>query len=209
MEALECGAAALGMVLAHYRKWLPLEKLREDCGVSRDGSNALNIIKAARNYGLEAKGFKCTAEELRATVKAGTAAALPCILFWEFRHFVVLEGFKRGGAIVCLNDPARGRYDLSFERFKASYSEICLQFEPGPDFKPEGRPRSMLSFALRRLKGSYSILVLLGLIGALIAVGGIVQPSFARVFTDRIITQTDTAWTPFFLAAFADRKSVV
>ncbi|MDR1014663.1 MAG: NHLP family bacteriocin export ABC transporter peptidase/permease/ATPase subunit [Coriobacteriales bacterium] len=197
MEAAECGAASLDMVLAHYRKWIPLEKLREDCGVSRDGSTARNILKAARNHGLEAKGFKYEAEELAAKT------SFPCILFWNFSHFVVLEGFKRGGATACISDPARGRYDLEFEKFKHSYSGICITLSPGPDFRPEGKPRSVLGFVRERLTGSFSALVLLALMSALIAVGGIVQPSFMRVFTDRILAQADQAWLMPFLGVFA------
>jgi NHLM bacteriocin system ABC transporter peptidase/ATP-binding protein len=199
MEAVECGAAALGMVLAHYRKWIPLEKLREDCGISRDGSNARNILMAARNYGLEAKGFKYAASDLMAK------AAFPCIIFWNFSHFVVLEGFKRAGAIACISDPARGRYELDRDQFEISYSGVCLTVKPGTAFVPEGRPRSVLGFVRERLKGSYSVLVLLALVGALIAIGGIVQPSFTRIFTDRILTQTNQAqaWLVPFLIAFA------
>ena len=98
MEALECGAAALCMVLAYYDKWIPLEQMRSDCGVSRDGSNARNILIAARNHGLEAEGYKVEPEDL---VNEGT---FPCIIHWEFNHFVVLDGFK--GGKVYLNDPA-------------------------------------------------------------------------------------------------------
>jgi NHLM bacteriocin system ABC transporter peptidase/ATP-binding protein len=197
MEAAECGAASLDMVLAHYRRWIPLEQLREDCGISRDGSNARNILKAARNHGLEAKGFKYKAEELAAK------ASFPCILFWNFGHFIVLEGFKRNGTVACISDPAQGRYDLDFEKFQRSYSGICLTLKPGPDFKPEGKPRSVLGFVKARLKGSWSALVLLALISALIALSGIVQPSFTRIFTDRILTQADHAWLMPFLAVVA------
>jgi NHLM bacteriocin system ABC transporter peptidase/ATP-binding protein len=197
MEAVECGAASLAMVLAYYRRWIPLEQMREDCGISRDGSNAGNILKAARNHGLEAKGFKLEAEELP------KKATFPCILFWNFSHFVVLEGFKRNGAVACISDPAQGRYELDFERFKRSYSGICLTMRPGPDFKSEGKPRSVLGFVSGRLKGSWSALVLLALIGALIALAGIVQPSFTRIFTDRLLAQADHDLLMPFLAAFA------
>jgi NHLM bacteriocin system ABC transporter peptidase/ATP-binding protein len=197
MEAAECGAAALGMVLAYHHTWVPLEQLREDCGISRDGSTARNILKAARNYGLEAKGFKYDAAEL------AEKASFPCILFWNFNHFVVLEGFTRGGAVACISDPAQGRYNLDIEKFKRSYSGVCLILKPSPAFKPKGRPRSVLAFVKERLKGSYSSLVLLGLISALIALAGIIQPSFTRVFTDRILAQADHAWLMPFLAVFA------
>jgi NHLM bacteriocin system ABC transporter peptidase/ATP-binding protein len=197
MEAAECGAAALGMVLAYYRRWIPLEKLREDCGISRDGSNARNILMAARNYGLEPKGFKYDADNLP------TKASFPCILFWNFNHFVVLEGFKRKGTVACISDPAQGRSELAWEKFEHSYSGICLTMAPGPKFVPEGAPRSVLGFVRQRLKGSWPVLVLLMLLGALIAVAGIVQPSFARVFIDRILAQGTQEWLAPFLVVFA------
>lgn len=106
MEAVECGAASLAMILAYYGKWIPLEKLRQECGVNRDGSNAENILKAAENFGCVAKGFAGRPVALRKKAKNN----FPLILFWEFRHFVVLEGIK--GDIVYLNDPAMGRRKL-------------------------------------------------------------------------------------------------
>ena len=146
LEALECGAACLAMVLAYYGKWIPLEQVRRDCGVSRDGSNARNLLRAARNYGLTAKGCRFEPEDLQ------TYGQFPCILHWNFNHFVVLCGFHRGQAL--LNGPARGTCAVSMEEFDKSFTCVCLQFEAGEDFRPEGRPKSMLSFARRRLKGA-------------------------------------------------------
>ena len=105
MEALECGAASLAMVLAYYGKWVPLEQVRVDCGVSRDGSNARNILRAARSYGLVAKGYRYEPEALRKEGK------FPCIIHWNFNHFVVLNGFR--GKKAVLNDPAKGTYTVS------------------------------------------------------------------------------------------------
>ncbi|MCQ2486186.1 MAG: cysteine peptidase family C39 domain-containing protein, partial [Clostridia bacterium] len=105
LEALECGAASLCMILAYYNKWIPLEQVREDCGVSRDGSNARNVLKAARFYGLDAKGYRYEPETLKKNGK------FPCIIHWNFNHFVVLDGFKGGKAY--LNDPAKGSYSVS------------------------------------------------------------------------------------------------
>ena len=109
MEALECGAACLAMILAYYKSWIPLEKVRSDCGVSRDGSKALNIVKAARNYGFETTVKKYTPERV---VEAGR---FPCIVWWEEQHFVVLNGFKNGTAF--LNDPAYGKVRIPCEEF--------------------------------------------------------------------------------------------
>ena len=105
LEALECGAACLAMILAYYGKWVPLEQVRVDCGVSRDGSNAKNLLKAARNYGLTAHGYKFEPDMLK------TEGQFPCIVFWNFNHFVVVDGFKKNS--VVLNDPARGHVEVS------------------------------------------------------------------------------------------------
>ena len=98
MEALECGAACLAMVLAYYDKWIPLERVRVDCGVSRDGSKAKNIVRAAKGYGLTVNAYRMSPEALR------EKAACPCILHWNMNHFVVLNGFR--GRYAYINDPA-------------------------------------------------------------------------------------------------------
>jgi ABC-type bacteriocin/lantibiotic exporter with double-glycine peptidase domain len=118
LEALECGAACLAMILAYYGKWVPLERVRVDCGVSRDGSNAKNVMMAARNYGLQAQGYKFEIEDLK---KEGE---FPCIIFWEFNHFVVLNGFKKDKAVI--NDPARGVVELSMEDFDKGFTGVCI-----------------------------------------------------------------------------------
>ena len=191
LEALECGAASLCMVLAYYNKWIPLEQVREDCGVSRDGSNARNVIKAARFYGLDAKGYRYEPEALKANGK------FPCIIHWNFNHFVVLDGFKGGKAY--LNDPAKGNYSVSMETFDESFTGICIQFEPTEDFKPSGKPKSMLAFAARRLKGSGKAIVFTMLVGIVAALMGFIQPAFSRVFLDHLLSGTDPAWIRPFL----------
>ncbi len=211
MEALECGAAALTMILAYYRKWIPLEQVRVDCGVSRDGSNAKNVLKAARSYGLMAKGYRYEPEQLRERGK------FPCIVHWNFNHFVVLCGFKGNKAV--LNDPAKGNYTVSMEQFDHSFTGICLFFEPTEAFEPGGKPKSVLSFARKRLIGAGAALAFVILTTTITSLIGIIQPVFSRVFLDRILTHRDPGWElPFFVmlacvslvqlvVAFAEAKS--
>ncbi len=123
MEALECGAASLAMVMAYYGKWVPLEQVRLDCGVSRDGSNARNVLAAARNYGFEAQGYRCEVDSLRENI------AKPCIIHWNFNHFVVLDGFK--GDYAYINDPARGEVKVPLSEFDTAFTGICLEIKPG------------------------------------------------------------------------------
>ncbi len=198
LEALECGAASLCMILAYYSKWIPIEQVREDCGVSRDGSNAVNVLKAARAYGLDAKGFRYEPEALKAN---GT---FPCIIHWDFNHFVVLDGFRGGKAY--LNDPARGSYSVSMEIFDESFTGICLQFEPTEDFVPSGSPKSIMEFASKRLKGTGPAVTFVVALSIITAIMGVVQPAFSRIFLDHLLTGSNTEWTnPFllFLGAFS------
>lgn len=191
LEALECGAASLCMILAYYNKWIPLEQVREDCGVSRDGSNARNVLKAARFYGLEAKGYRYEPETLK------TQGKFPCIIHWNFNHFVVLDGFRGGKAY--LNDPAKGTYSVPMDTFDDSFTGICLQFEPTDAFTPSGKQKSMLSFAAKRLKGTGAAMAFTVLTGIVAALMGLVQPAFSRVFLDHLLTGKDLAWTTGFL----------
>ena len=193
MEALECGAASLAMILAYYDKWIPLEQVRADCGVSRDGSNARNILRAARNYGFNAKGYRFEPEELK------TAGQFPCIIHWEFNHFVVLDGFRGDKAV--LNDPARGVVTVPMKAFDEAFTGICLLFEPNEDFVPGGKPKSMFAFAKSRLKGTgtaVAFVILTTMISSLI---GIINPAFSRIFLDRLLTGENPDWLlPFIFA---------
>lgn len=192
MEALECGAASLAMVLAYYGKWLPLEQVRFDCGVSRDGSNARNILKAARSYGLAAKGYRYEPNDLRRDGK------FPCIIHWNFNHFVVLDGFRGNKAI--LNDPAKGKYAVSLKTFDDSFTGICLLFEPTEDFTPGGKPPSVLAYAKKRLKGAGSAVAFAAITALITAITGVISPAFSRVFVDRLLTGKNPEWfIPFII----------
>ncbi len=193
LEELECGAACLAMVLAYYGKWVPLEQIRKDCGISRDGSNAKNIMQAARNYGLEAKGFRIGMKYLQEKV------TFPCIVFWSFNHFVVLNGFS--GRKAVLNDPARGKVVVSMEEFDANYTGVCIRLTPGEQFEPGGKPASVISFARKRLKGSAPVFAFLFMTMAASAALGILTPVMSRVFIDRLLSGENPEWlTPFLTA---------
>ena len=196
MEALECGAASLTMILAYYGKWIPLEQVRADCGVSRDGSNAKNVLKAARSYGLNAKGYRYEPDQLKKDGK------FPCIIHWNFNHFVVLDGFKGNKAVI--NDPAKGTYSVPMETFDNSFTGICLMFEPGENFEPGGKPKSMLAFAKEKMQGAgvaVAFTIITTVISSLI---GIINPAFSRIFIDRLLTGQNPQWfMPFIWALTA------
>ncbi len=196
MEALECGAASLAMVCAYYNKWIPLEQIRVDCGVSRDGANAKNLLVAARSYGFVAKGYRYEPDDLKKHGK------FPCIIHWNFNHFVVLDGFKGKKAVI--NDPAKGNYTVSMETFDKSFTGICLMFEPNENFVPSGKRKSVLSFAVKRLNGAkvaVAFVVFTTLISALI---GVITPAFSRIFMDRLLTHKSPDWFyPFIFALSA------
>ncbi|MEN6390868.1 MAG: NHLP family bacteriocin export ABC transporter peptidase/permease/ATPase subunit [Syntrophomonas sp.] len=192
MESLECGAASLAMILAYHGKWVPLEQVRTDCGVSRDGSNAQNILWAARAYGMGAAGYRLEIEDVK-------DIEFPAIIHWNFNHFVVLNGFKKNCAV--LNDPARGTVKVPMEEFDKSFTGIVLMFSKTDDFVADGRPRSVAAFARTRLKGTLVPFVFVILTGILTAVAGVIAPVFARIFMDRILTGSNPDWLyPFILA---------
>ena len=186
MEALECGAASLAMVAAYYNKWIPLEQVRVDCGVSRDGSNAKNILLAARNYGFEADGYRFEPESLK------EEGEFPCIVHWNFNHFVVLDGFRGNKAV--LNDPARGTVTVSMKEFDESFTGICLMIKPSDSFQPSGKPKSVMKFAMERLKGARTALVFVALTTMITYLFSIINPVMSQIFMDRLLTGLNTEW---------------
>ncbi len=185
MEAVECGAAALGIILSHCGRIVPLTDLRRDCGVSRDGSKASNMLKAARGYGLEAKGFKKELGELR-------DLPLPCIVFWNFNHFLVLEGF--GKEHVYINDPATGPRTVSLQEFDEGYTGVVLVMEPGPEFAKGGRKPSMVHSLWERLRGSIGALTYATMAGFFLTLPGLAVPVFNQVFVDDVLIQGRQSW---------------
>lgn len=192
MEATECGAASLTMVLAYFGRWLPLEQVRLDCGVGRDGSNAGNLLKAARTYGLKAQGYRCSLDGVK-------KMSFPLIVHWNFNHFVVLCGFKKEQAVLC--DPGRGRVTVSMKEFDEAFTGIALTFEKSEAFTPGGRPRSILVFVRSRLHSALGPFLFVAAITFLIAVAGMAAPVFSRIFMDEILSGKNAAWLTPFLAA--------
>jgi NHLM bacteriocin system ABC transporter peptidase/ATP-binding protein len=185
MEAVECGAAALAMVLAHHGAWVPLEQLRVACGVSRDGSKASNIIKAARSFGLVASGFRKEPSTLH-------EVPMPCIIHWNFNHFVVLEGID--GDRVYINDPAIGRRRIDMAELDLAFTGVVLTMEPTEAFKKLGEKPQGLRLLLRELRGSKQAVGLLVVLSFALIVPSIVAAGFSKIFVDDILIQRTTSW---------------
>lgn len=185
MEAVECGAAALGAVLGYYRTYIPLEELRVACGVSRDGSKASNILHAARSYGLEAKGFRLEPTSLY-------TLQMPIIVHWNFNHFLVVEGFK--GDVVYLNDPASGPRTVSLDEFDESFTGIVLTFNKGENYKPQGKKPNTLKILRQRLAGSEIAVTFVVLASLALVIPGLLLPAFTRVFVDYYLVNGRHEW---------------
>ena len=195
MEALECGAACLTMILAHYGKWLPLEQVRADCGVSRDGSKAGNILKAARSCGLEAKGYRAGLDAVKGL------DSFPCIIHWNFNHFVVLRGFR--GNHAYLNDPARGSLRVTMDEFDRSFTGVVLSFAPTDRFEADGKRTSTLAFARKRLAGAGAAMAFVMLVSIIGYVFTVLNPVFSRFFMDRLLTGENSELLIPFIALVA------
>ncbi len=198
MEAAECGAAALGMILAYYGRWLPLAELRTVCGVSRDGSNAFNVLAAARSFGMDARGFRRSAEEI-------FAGRLPVIAFWRQNHFVVVEGVRHG--TVFLNDPAIGPRKVSRAEFTQDYSGITLEIWPTADFKRGGRPQRSWTLIKERLRGGGPAISVVALTTVPLGLLSIAVPAFMSIFIDNVLVNELEDWrrplVVIFIAALA------
>lgn len=198
MEALECGAASLAMVLGHYGRHVPLEELRIACGVSRDGSRASNVLKAARSYGLQAKGM-----QMEPTALADVQA--PAILFWEFNHYVVYDGMGRrfGRRGVHINDPDKGRCFVSAEDFDTSFTGVVLVFEPGDGFRRKGRKPGIMGALPARLRGTSGTMLAALLASLLLVAVGATLPALSRAYIDRFLIGDQTSLLGVLFAAMA------
>lgn len=195
LEALECGAASLAMILAYYGRYVPLSQVRKECGVSRDGSTMKSIFLAGQSYGLEPHAYRYNAEELK------TEVTYPCVLFWKHKHFIVLDGYKNGKFIV--NDPAVGLNSIPEEEFKKDYSNLCLTFIPTEKFTPGGERDSVWNFIKQRLKGTAPMIALVIITTLILTVLEIIEPIFPRLFIDNLLPgKLPERWRTYFFTAF-------
>ena len=195
LEALECGAASLSMVMAYYGKWVPLEQVRVDCGVSRNGSNAKNINRAAQKYGFKTKGFAYTTEKLRARGK------FPGIIHWGGGHFVVIDGFRGNKAII--NDPAKGVVKVDLKTFDKIFTGIYLEIIPDESFEPGGKRKSIFEFAKKRLKGAAPLIAFFAITTIVFYLIGIINPAMSQVFVDYLLGGNNPGWLLPFIFIFA------
>lgn len=202
MEATECGAACLAMVLAKYKMWIPLEKLRAECGVNRDGSKASNVIKAARARGMEADGYRWSVDDLLEIVAEEDECIFPLIIHWEFNHFVVLEGIK--GETVYLNDPGVGKRTVKLSDFRTSYTGISLYIKPGENFKPEGARYNVFKDVFNKLLNDKWAALFVLILEFCAIIPGLASPVMSQIFMDDILTKKHPDWmTNFCLAMVA------
>ena len=194
LEALECGAASLSMVMAYYGKWVALEQVRVDCGVSRNGSNAKNICKAAAKYGFKTKGYAYNVKKLRERGK------FPAIIHWGGGHFVVLDGFQGNKAV--LNDPAKGLVKVDLETFDKVFTGIYIEITPDEGFEPGGKRKSIFSFAKKRLKGAAPLVAFFAITTIVFYLFTIVNPVLNQVFVDSLLGGNNPDWLLPFIFIF-------
>ena len=195
LEALECGAASLTMVMAYYGKWIPLEQVRVDCGVSRNGANAKNILRAAQKYGFKTKGYAYSIEKLRKNGK------FPAIIHWGGGHFVVLNGFRGNKAII--NDPAKGLVKVDLETFDKFFTGIYLEITPDEGFTPGGKRKSIFEFAKNRLKGAAALIAFFAITTIVFYLFGIINPVMTQVFVDHLLGGNNPDWLLPFIYILA------
>lgn len=195
LEALECGAASLTMIMAYYGKWVALEQVRVDCGVSRNGANAKNILRAAKKYGFKTKGYAYNVEKLRQKGK------FPGIIHWGGGHFVVINGFRGNKAI--LNDPAKGLVKVDLKTFDQFFTGIYLEIVPDETFVPGGKRKSIFTFAKSRLKGATALIAFFSITTVIIYLFSIINPVFSQVFVDYLLGGNNPDWLLPFIFIFA------
>ncbi len=190
MEATECGAASLAMICAYWGKYIPLEQMRVETGVSRDGCNAANIMRAAKRFGMECRGFRKEPETLK-------ELEMPCLIHWNFNHFVVLDGFK--GDYAYLNDPAVGRRKLTMQELDEGFTGVVLTFKPTERFEKTKKEHTLLPLVLKRLDGQKEALAQMFCLGLLLILPGLIMPVLSQLFLDEILGSSGVSWFGQFL----------
>jgi ATP-binding cassette, subfamily C, bacterial len=195
MEATECGSTSLAIILAYYGKYITSEEARTACGVSRDGTKAIHIVKAARNYGMQATGANLDIAQLQ-------EKQVPFIAYWGFDHFLIIEGFSKSR--VYLNDPAVGPRHVTWEEFKEKYTGVVLVLRPGPTFQPGGQPEpSTLKLLINRMGNNFYPLLFLVLITILLIIPKIAMPIFTKGFIDQVLINNQSNLLLFVLSGLA------
>ncbi|MBM3469126.1 MAG: ATP-binding cassette domain-containing protein [Alphaproteobacteria bacterium] len=185
-EVAECGSTALAIILGYYKKFISAEEARLKCAVSRNGSNALNIIKAARGYGLIAQGAEVH------DIKELSNEQFPLIAFWDFNHFVVIEAL--GERYVYINDPAQGPRAIDYETFNKSFTGVVILFEPGPYFEAGGDDPHKLPDLRPIIKKYSSGLILVAMLTFAALIPGVVTTTASKVFVDDIMIKQLNDW---------------
>ena len=193
MEAVECGAACLAMILGYYGRWISLEQARDDCGISRDGSSARDILRAGRSYGLEVKGFRQNTESFLKD------SEFPCVAHWENNHFIVVTGIKNNK--VYINDPSAGAVVRSIAEFNEGYSGVCLYFTPTENFTPGGKRGSVWGYVIKTLKGGVGTIIFSIIITAVMSFSGIANTWFSKFFLDGLLSGKKADQFPSFMTA--------
>ena len=204
MENMECGAACLGMILAYYGKWITLETLREECGVSRDGQKLSSVVKASSRYGLSHEAYRYKSETVL------KKATFPCIIHWKGAHFVVLCGVR--GKKVYINDPALGRIVLTKNQFSECYTNMCVMFAPTEQFEPSGKPVSFFGYVPRVLAPYKKALVFMSVTTLVLSIINLVYPLLSKKFVDTILhDDLGVVYLPFIaiMAATASLQLLV
>lgn len=194
MEAAECGAASLGIILGYYGKFLPLERLREITNVSRNGSNAANILTGAESLGMKAEGFSYAPEEIK-------KLAPPFIIHWDFHHFLVCEGWDDRGNFF-LNDPASGHRTVDWEEFSGMFTGITLILRPAENFVREGKPESVWKDLTKNLLSDRRTMIFILSVGACLSLVNLGIPIISQVFLDDVLTYAHRDWLFDILLAF-------
>ena len=195
MDAVECGAACLVSILAFHGRHIAIEEARRVCGVSRDGSSALQLTAAASNYGLKCEGYGVESTELR-------DLQLPGILYWGFDHFVVLEGWSRGRWRIM--DPSIGHRWVSAAEFDEKFTGVVLELTPTVDFRRGGRTRGVREALVERMRGSWRVVAATAACGVLLAVPAFTLPALGAVYVDRVLLEGANGWIlPMVLLALA------